>query len=264
MLPIDEDGFTGEIPRTGFDVKEITGTYTQVTDVVKTFGPFPTNDVTQLEGLVDLEYSSPEWTVSETNSVGMPTAYMCTVTTKEASVSAVHTGYHVTATYEGTLTKSEQRMVITATYEGPDPDAIAPEPEPDQEDGQEASEGLPAGTIAAIAGGTAAAAAAVAGGIWFFPFIFGRRIRFRLFEVTAGEEKAVCDIKCRRVDGVIDVEVPEDYDVTERLYRGYFLPNRIARSKTQVRISQKRRGAEIELMPLSRIRPRYSFGPDRF
>ena len=200
-IEIDEDGYTGEIPQTRFEYKEIIGTYTRVDDVTRTFSGLTTNDVAQeaLSG-IDWDHSTVVWTPEATNSVGMPTSYTATVTTKEATIIPVQTGYTVTATYEGTLAKPDVRYIITATYIGPEA-APEPEPVPDQ-----VKNGLSAGAIAGIAGGGVAFVGIIAGLVFFI-----RRKNVIVCDIKTEEEIGKAMFKEK--DGHATVTVPASIPV---------------------------------------------------
>ena len=190
--PIDEDGFAGEIPQTSFEAVEYYGARVRIVDSTETYGPYPTNDVAQLPE--SAQSAAPTWTITAKDARGVPTEWMATVLTKTAITETYLSGYTVTVSYAGTLAKDEQRMVVTATYLGSDPDAaseLQPIPELAPKNGMLAG---------VIAGGSAAVLAA-------FGIIFLVRSR-NVTICSRKEEKVLAKVHAKRTADALQVTVP--------------------------------------------------------
>ena len=189
---VAEDGFAGEIPRTGFEVGELLEEWIVVEDRVDTYGPYPTNDVAQLPTAA--RQGGVSWEVAERSSLGVPVSYVATVTTKVAQPRSRVVGYEVTATYEGVLAKDEQRMMVTAVYRAP---VSVPTAETTAAAGGRIRGQFPAG--AAVAGGTVAALA-------FGLLVF---VRMRNVTVCVGpEERVQAKVRATRVGEELQVVLP--------------------------------------------------------
>ncbi|MBR2699722.1 MAG: hypothetical protein IKE76_14140, partial [Clostridia bacterium] len=55
-----------------------------------------------------------------------------------------------------------------------------------------------------------------------------------------------------------EIEIPGDINLLEGHHRGYLVPKRLAKTKTQVRIWQEVEGREWEIMGWSKAEERYS------
>lgn len=247
-VEIDEDGFAGEIAQKSFEWSEIIGTYTRVDDVVYTFTGLPSDDVDQeaLSG-VDWDYSSVHFDPEATNSVGIPTSYTAVVTTKEATIIPVQTGVSVTVTYEGTLAKDETRYIVTATFIAPEAEPIESEPEKNS-----------LSTLFGVAGGVAGAGIVAAGFYLLFPFI-KRKFSFKIVKVEGDGEEAVEVLEVERKNHLIEIEIPEEIDLSEGRFKGYLRPRRIEKTATQVHIFQMEDGEPYEIYPLGPAQSEFNY-----
>lgn len=213
--PIDEDGVSGEIPRTGIEASPVYGTVPYQAERVAEVVGLPSNDMVQIAeartfeletgNTVELRRAGVEWRVDAHDERGLPSSYTATVLYRGVDYATVIDHYDVTATYRGTLPSTDdRRIVVEAVYERvPEPEpapAPAPEPEPEPE---------PAFPWAAIAA-AGAAAAVVAGGA----VVYWRSRNVRVVRMTGeAEGKVVARVRAKaEKGGVLRIVLPARID----------------------------------------------------
>ena len=228
---VEVEGISGTIPLVGITRTAVYDTVARQVDYQQDFPGLPTNDVAQLaqsreyaDGIWEL--SDVSWTVDATDETGVPIRYTAHCNYRGQVESQEIVLYELTASYEGTITDPENRMVTTATYVLDDPIVAAEEVVPED----------PFPWYAAAVAGVAAAAAALTG----FAFFYIRRSRARVVEGGPDGERLVARAKVKAWGEGWRVDVPKDVSLIVDGERKTWveLPARCLKGGRRVRIDQ--------------------------